>query len=161
MRFAIYRRAEQSICEYIAEFDHLRRMADSKLGASADSPKQFVSTLRMRNAGLPRQENSLLMASSHKSLRFEDALADMRRLFGSRGGGGRQDAFFTEEAAKALESDQDAEALAANKNAKERRVRRRRQGGFPKSGGGKVKRDGQTLNGRNRPPGQRKRCNGG
>ena len=64
----------------------------------------------MNNAGLPKQEKSLIMASSLKRLRFEDASANMRRVFGSCGGGGGQDVLLTEWTVKAEESDGDVEA---------------------------------------------------
>ena len=47
------------------------------------------------------------MASCHKSLKFEDASANKRRLFGSRGSGIRQDALFAKETAGPRESDED------------------------------------------------------
>ena len=72
----------------------------------------------MNNAGLPRQEKSPVAASSHKSLKFEDAAANMRRLFGSRGGGSRQNVRITEEAVGPLGGDEDQEACVAYKKAK-------------------------------------------
>ena len=93
-----FRRAGQPIDEFIAEFDLLRRKAESKMETGAGYPKQVASLLRMHNAGLPRQEKSPAMASSRRNLRFAEAAANMRRLFGSRGGGGRQEAWIPEEA---------------------------------------------------------------
>ena len=66
---------------------------------------EFISTLRANNAGLPRQAKSLVMAGRHKSLKFDEILANARRSFGSLGGGGRQDVLITEEAVGPLESD--------------------------------------------------------
>ena len=57
-----------------------------------------------------RQDKSLALASSHKNLKFEGVAADMRRLFGSRGGGSRQDVSITEEADGPSESEKDQEA---------------------------------------------------
>ena len=78
-RLTQYRRAEQFINEFIVESDLLRRKAESKMDMGSGYPEQFASKLRMNNAGLYRQEESLVMASSHKSLMFEDAAANTRR----------------------------------------------------------------------------------
>ena len=91
-RFTNCRRSYQSIDECILEFDPLRRKAESEMETGAGFPEQFVATLRMNNAGLPRKEESLVMAIRHKSLKSKDVAANARRSFGSRGGGGRQDA---------------------------------------------------------------------
>ena len=94
-RFTNYRRTDQSGGENIAEFDLLLREAESRMEVYAGYPGKSASILRMCTAGLPLHEKSWIMASCHKSLKFEDAPANMRRLFGSRGGGRRQDALFT------------------------------------------------------------------
>ena len=70
MRYARCRRADQSIGEYVVEFDLLRRRAESKMEMGAGSPDQFVSILRMDNAALARHEGSLGVAGRYKSLRF-------------------------------------------------------------------------------------------
>ena len=104
--------AEQSIDESVAEFDLLQRRAESKMETGEGFPEQSAPKLRMNNALLPRQEKSLVMASNHKSLKFEEVAANMRRLFGSRGGGSRQDVLTTEEADGPLGSDKVQEARA-------------------------------------------------
>ena len=68
-----YRHTDQSIGEYFAECDLQRRKVESEMGAVAGRPEQFVSILRMINAGLYSQEESLLMVGSRKSLKFEKA----------------------------------------------------------------------------------------
>ena len=83
-RYVRFRGADQSIDEYIAEYDLLRRKAESEMEMGAGYPEQFVSVLRMDNAALSRHEKSLVMASCHRSLEFETASGNMRRLFGSR-----------------------------------------------------------------------------
>ena len=70
-------------------------------------PEQFASILRMGNAGSPRQEKSLVMASSRKSLKFEKVAANMRRLLGSRGECSRRDAQISGEADGPPASDKD------------------------------------------------------
>ena len=105
MRFTQRRRAKQSTDEFIAEFDLVQRKAESKMETGAGFPEQFISTLSMDNAGLPRKEKSLVMASNHKSLESGEVAANMRRSLGSRGGGGRQDVLITEEAVRTSESD--------------------------------------------------------
>ena len=95
MRFSRFRRTAQSDDVYIAEYAPLRRKAEPEIEMGAGAPEQFASILRVDNTALSRQEKSLVLASCHKSLRFDDASASMRRLFGSRGSGGRQDALLT------------------------------------------------------------------
>ena len=82
------------------------------MGMGAGFPGQFASILRMSNAGVSRREKSLVIASCRRSLKFADASANMWRLFGSRGGGTRQDALFTEEAAESRASDEDMDDSA-------------------------------------------------
>ena len=54
MRVMQFRRAEQPVGEFIAEFDLLRRKAESKMEMGAGFPAQFISILRVNNAGLSR-----------------------------------------------------------------------------------------------------------
>ena len=56
MRLMRFRRTDQPIDEYIAEFDLLRRKAESKMEMGAGFPEPFVSILRAYNAALPRHE---------------------------------------------------------------------------------------------------------
>ena len=65
MKFLYHRRPDQSIREYIVEFDLLRRAAESKMRMGAGLPEQFVSISCANNAGLIRQEKSLVLASCH------------------------------------------------------------------------------------------------
>ena len=125
------------------------------MGMSAGFPERFPPRLRMNYAGLPRQEEPLAMASCHKSLQFEDASATTRRLFGLRGGCGRQDALLTEEEAGSLAIDENLENLAAYKKAKKQGAGRKKEDGLPRQGGDKVTGGGQTLHGFNRRTGQR------
>ena len=106
-------------------------------------PDQAASTLRLSNAGLPCHEKSFIFASRRRSLQLQDVLAATRRLFGLRGGGSRQDALSTEEAAEPRASDEDSDASAAwSKRKKGGRVRKRRTGspyvaGIKRKGAGK------------------------
>ena len=86
VRFLQFRRTDQTADKYIAEYDLLRREAESEMEMGAGFPEPFASILRMQNAGHPRQEELLALASSQKILKFADAVANMRRLFGSYGG---------------------------------------------------------------------------
>ena len=70
VRIMHYRGTDQSINEYLAGFDPLRRKAESKMGICAGLPQQFISILRMSYAALPREEKSSVMASSYKSSKF-------------------------------------------------------------------------------------------
>ena len=152
------RRSGQCADDHMAEYDLLRKKAESEMEMGARFPEQRAPILRMNHAGLFRQEQSLVTASCHKSLKFEDVAANAQRLCGSCGGGGRQDALFTEEAAGSLEIDKDLEALAACKKVKKRGVGKKKKDGHPTRVGGKVKGGGRTLNGFYRRTGQRNRC---
>ena len=107
-------------------------------------PDQFISILRMHNAALPRQEVSLVMASSRERLKFEEVAANMRRLFGSRSRIGRQYALITEEAVGPLESGGDLDALSAYNKAKRQGVGKKKKNGGPERGGDKVRGGRQT-----------------
>ena len=71
----------------------------------------------------------------------------MRRLFGLRGGSGRQDLWITEVAVGPLESDEDQEVCAESKKLEEHEAGQEKKGGCPKRGGDKVRGGGQTLTG--------------
>ena len=131
VRFTHFRRAEQSIDTCTAEFDLLRRTAASKLNMGPGFAEQFIPILRMKNAGLPRQAKSLLMASRPKSLMFDKVEADMRRFFGSRGSGGRQDVLLTEEAVAPSGSDEYLGACMVYEEAKNRGAGRQKKDGVP------------------------------
>ena len=126
------------VAGHSAEFDPLRRKAEPKVEMGAGFPERFVSILRMSYAGVPRQEKSLVMASSHKSLKFEDASANMRRLSGSRGGKGRKDVLLAEAADGPLGSDEDLEAWTAYRMAQKKGASKSKKDGAPKRGGGRV-----------------------
>ena len=135
-------RTDQSIHEYFAGFDPLRRNAQSRTEMDAGFPGQFVSMLR-RTICLDlraRQEKSSVMASSHMGEKFDEAAARMRRLCGSRGGSGHQDASITGEVVGPLESDGDQEASVAYKKAEKRGVGQEKTDGFLERGGDKERR---------------------
>ena len=71
----------------------------------AKFPEWFISKVRTSSAELPLKEKSPVMASCRKGLKFDVAAVNARRLFGSRGSGGRQDNLFTEELAGSLASE--------------------------------------------------------
>ena len=111
------------------------------MGMGAGFPEQLISKLRTNDAALSRKGKSLVMASSHKSLKFDEASANMRRLFGSRGGSGRIDALITGEAVGPLGNDGDLGACLANKKAEEHGVGQKKKDGVPIRGGDKVRGD--------------------
>ena len=129
-RFTQIPGADQSIDEFIAKFDLLRRKAESKLEMGTGFPEQFATILRMHNAGLPRQEKSPVMASSRKSLKFLDVAANMRSSFGSCGGGGRQDVLIRGEADGPLVCDKYHEARVKCKKSKKPGVGPKRNQGM-------------------------------
>ena len=108
----------------------------------------------MNNAGLSRQGESTAMASYRKSLKFDEVAADMRRLFGSRGSGGRQDLSSTEEAVEPLERDEDQDARAAYKRAKKQCAGKQKKDGGPRPCGAKWNGFNSRTGRRNR----RRRC---
>ena len=77
MRFTHYRRADLPIDENIAEFDPLRRKAKSRMQTGAIFLEQFISISRMNSAGPSRRAKLLVLASSRKTQKFEDASANM------------------------------------------------------------------------------------
>ena len=90
-RFVRCTRADQSIDASMVEYDLLWRKAESNMEMGAGFPDQFVSILRVNNDALSYRQKSLAIASCHKSLKFEDASANLRGLFGPRGNGSRPD----------------------------------------------------------------------
>ena len=99
MRLAQFRRADQSIGDFIEELELARRETESEMKMGTRFIERFASISRMHYAGLPRQEKLPAIASRHKSLKFVDVAACTRRLLGSHGGGSRRDVLNTEEAA--------------------------------------------------------------
>ena len=124
----------------------------------AGFPEQFISISRTSYAELPRQEKSLVMSSSHKSLKSEKAAANMRRLFGSREEEGRQEALLTDEAGEPLGSGGDLDAWTAYRKAEKPGAGKRKMGDVSRRGGGEVRGDGQTSNGFNRLTRKGNRC---
>ena len=111
----------------------------------------------MNYAGLPRREKSLVAASIRDRLKFEEVSANMRQLFGSRGDKVRRDVLLTEEAMAPRESDEDLEVWLAHRKANKKGVSGNKKNGAPKRSAGKVRGDGQTLDGFNRRTGKRRR----
>ena len=105
------------------------------MGMGASFPEQCVSILRMANAALSRHDKTSFIAICYKSLRFEGASANMRREYGSRGSGSRQDALLTEEAVGPRASDEDLDILAAYRKPKNKGWGRKRRMVLEKSGG--------------------------
>ena len=79
-------------------------------------------------------------ANCRKCLKFEDASANMRQLFGSRGSGICKGDSFSAEAAGSLASDEDLDVLAARQKAEKQGVGKKQEGGIPKRAGGPAKR---------------------
>ena len=93
-----YRLTDQSIDEFTAEFDLLRRKAESKMKMGAGSPEQLAPILRMHYAGLSRREKSPGTGPSQNSLKFIEVAAYKRRLFRLPFGASRQDVLIAQEA---------------------------------------------------------------
>ena len=74
-----FRRTDRNVDGYIAEYDLLRRKAESERGAGAGFLEKLVSSLRIRNSGLSRREKSLVSARSRKGPKFVEVAACMRR----------------------------------------------------------------------------------
>ena len=108
--------------------------------------------------GAAVQEKSLVTPSGHKSLNSDGEEANLRRLSGSRGGSGRQDAVVMEEAVGPAEDDEDLEACVAREKANRQGVGQKKEGGAAERGGDKVRGGGQTSDGSNRRTRKRNRC---
>ena len=80
------------------------------------------------------------------SLMSTDAVANMRRFLGSRGGVGRQDALIAEEAGGPPVGDRRREARATYKKAAKQWAGQRREDGLSGTSGDKVKGDRRNLN---------------
>ena len=138
VRFTQYRQTDHTIGKYIAELDMLRPNADSEIGGAVGFPEHVISSLRLQNAGLSRQEKSLALASSQKSLTFMGVAASMRRLFGSRGGAIRQNVLITQDVEGPFGRESDQGARATYKKAKKQGVGQKRRDGFPNVSGGEA-----------------------
>ena len=141
IRFTNYRCAVQSVNEYFAECDLLRRMAESEMATGAGFREESASILCAGFARLSRREKS----------------AEMRRLSGSRGGGGRQDSLFTGEATEARAGDEDLDDVTAYAMAEKQGASRDKEDGSPKRRGDKARGSGQTLDCSDRKTGLRNR----
>ena len=119
------------------------------MGMGPGLPEQFASIARMYTAGFPCQEKSLAIASIQGSLMSTDAVANMRRFLGSRGGVGRQDVLTTGEAGGPPVGDRRQEARATYKKATKQWAGQRREDGLSRISGDKAKGDRRNLNGFN------------
>ena len=81
----------------------------------------------------------------------------VRRLLVPGGDGARQDVLAVADAENSSGSDQDQEAFAAHKKAKQQGVGQAQGGGAPGKSSDKVKEGGSTSNGSNRRTGLRNR----
>ena len=88
VRFLQFRWADQTMDEYLAQPDSLRRKAESQMRMGAPFPKKYASALRLQNASLPRSGNSLASASVQRNLGIFAVAQEMMRPLDPRGGGG-------------------------------------------------------------------------
>ena len=116
------------------------------------APGAFVSVLRMQNAALPKNEETLALASLGNTLAFLQASAQMRRLFGPSGYASRQDVLVAQDLDAASE-EEDFEALMARRRAERAKKEGGGQGNHDKPVGG-----GRAKNPINRRTGGRSRC---
>ena len=98
----------------------------------ASFPEVLVSVLCMQNAELPRQEESLALASTRESLISESAATTMRGLLESCGSAARQEILAAEDA-------EDHEACAAYRKAKKQGLGKKKGNGLPKRSSDKKK----------------------
>ena len=142
-------RTDQTLDRYIAEYDLLRRKAESEVEMGSGTPGQFAPTLCIQSAGPSRQEKSLALASSQGGLKFVDLEANRRRLFGSCGGAVRQDLPVTGAVDGSLGGYRDQEACVTNKKAQRQGAIQKTRDGASEGSGGKVRGAGRTLTWRN------------
>ena len=113
-------RAGQTVDGYPVEFDLLRRKTESDMQMGLGYPEASASALWLQNTALSRQEKSPRLASTRESLAFMDVAMAMRRLPGSCGGAARRDILAAEDVGESCGSDEDPEARAAYRIAKNR-----------------------------------------
>ena len=65
VRFMRFRRTDQSVGEYVAEYDLVRRKTESNLGMEAGCPGRFASISPLGSAALSRHAKSSVMANGH------------------------------------------------------------------------------------------------
>ena len=82
VRFMRFPRADPYVVEYIAEYDLLRRKAESKMEIWTGFAEHIAPILRMDNAAPSHHEKPSVIASCNKTRRFGDASANMRSLAG-------------------------------------------------------------------------------
>ena len=70
-RFFQCKRTDQTMDVFLAELDLLRRKAESRMQIGGGVPEAFASILCMQNAALPRQGQSLVLASVHGGLDWD------------------------------------------------------------------------------------------
>ena len=119
------------------------------MGISAGFREQFVSILWIQNAGPPRQEESLALASRRKSLKFgtrRRRCEDYSDLAAERFA---KTSWPRRTRMGPLGGDGDQRARAENKKRKNKRGPEK-AGGRTKVSRGKVRGDGQTVKGFNR-----------
>ena len=85
----------------------------------AGLPGQSASIPRISNKGYYRRGKTSGTASCRQSLKFEDASADMRQLFGSPGGASRQGTLSTGEATEPRAGGEERKAKQASGKKKE------------------------------------------
>ena len=91
VQFLYFKRAGQNMDTYPEEFDMLRKKAAARMLMGSGLPGGFVPSAGMRNAALTKNEKTLVLASLQDTLAFPEVSAQMRRVFGPRGYGSRQD----------------------------------------------------------------------
>ena len=117
-----FKRTDQTMDNYLMEFDALQEKAGARMFMESGFPDEFASVLRMHKAAPSTSGKSQALVIIRNILAFPEAASQMRRLFGPRGGAARRDALVAADMDMASEAGNFA-AWAANRRAKKGKQR--------------------------------------
>ena len=90
-KFTYCERTGQNTDAALMEFDMLRQKAEARMISGSGFPDEFVSVLLTKDAALPKNEKTLVLASLGNTLAIQSVSAQFRRLLGPCGYASRQD----------------------------------------------------------------------
>ena len=152
-----FKRTGQKMDTYLMEFNTSGQRAGARLIMGSGFRDEFVSVLRMRNAALTKNAQTLVLASSGNTLASQSVSAQMRRLFGPCGYAPRQDVLVAAD----MDTAPEEEAFEAwMVYCKVKRAKKDAQGSGEHGRREKSRSpgEGRTQNAINRRTGERNRC---
>ena len=141
VKFMYFKRTAQTIDTCIMEFERLRQKAEARMLMGFGLPDEFASILRMQNAGLSKNEKTMVLASLRNTAASPNASPQVRRVFGPCGYASRQDVFAAQDMDTASEEG-DFEAWIPFRRAERAKGDGGDQGKRDKSLGGSVRKIG-------------------